>query len=239
MQRIAEGVRRHGSEMLEPFADALANIGRDEVFEMRENVVPAADAELVARSVSDPFLVKYYGTSSTRPVTEPLDTVTSGGQKFALCTPYVLGQHGGARAKPVTDNPLPTVASRGAISKFTASPFVLPKNGKQRGLFSNKIVLGESAPHHRRRPDRPRVQRDAVPGPLLRGTLWPAPADTRYRQPEPNDHRIDDQARSHRSVLGRILRERDCPAGGRPARISACSSVWMSNPCSPHMRWFA
>jgi hypothetical protein len=53
----------------------------------------------------------------------------------------VLGQHGGARAKPVTDNPLPTVASRGAISKFTASPFVLPKNGKQRGLFSNKTYL--------------------------------------------------------------------------------------------------
>ncbi|QAU14546.1 DNA cytosine methyltransferase (plasmid) [Halorubrum sp. BOL3-1] len=141
MQRIAEGVRRHGSEMLEPFADALANIGRDEVFEMRENIVPAADAELVAQSVSDPFLVKYYGTSSTRPVTESPDTVTSGGQKFALCTPYVLGQHGGAQAKPVTENPLPTVASRGAISKFTASPFVLPKNGKQRGLFSNKTYL--------------------------------------------------------------------------------------------------
>jgi DNA (cytosine-5)-methyltransferase 1 len=53
----------------------------------------------------------------------------------------VLGQHGGAQAKPVTENPLPTVASKGAISNFTATPFVLPKNGIQRGLFSNKTYL--------------------------------------------------------------------------------------------------
>lgn len=161
MQRIAEGLRRHGNGTLTAFADAIENIGREEVYEMRENIIPASQATTVAESVSEPFLVKYYGTSTARPITGPLDTITSGGEKFALCVPsvtqpapstqsinqeslpdpvadggitpdsamtMVLGQQSNARPKPATENPLPTIATSGAISRFTAQPLVLPNN---------------------------------------------------------------------------------------------------------------
>jgi DNA (cytosine-5)-methyltransferase 1 len=129
MQRIAEGVRRHGDEVLKPFADVLENIGRDEVYEMRENIVPAADAELVAKSVSEPFLVKYYGTSTARPITEPLDTITSGGEKFALCTPYILGQHSNSVPRAVDERPTPTVCTSGKISLLRPNTMVLGQHG--------------------------------------------------------------------------------------------------------------
>jgi DNA (cytosine-5)-methyltransferase 1 len=129
MQRIAQGIREHGSDLLKPFADVIEDIGRDDVFEMRENIVPAADAEMVAQSVSDPFLVKYYGTSTTRPLTEPLDTVTSGGGKFALCTPYILGQHSNSIARAVDERPTPTICTGGKISLLQPDTMVLGQHG--------------------------------------------------------------------------------------------------------------
>ncbi len=147
MQRIAEGIRRHGHPRLEPFADAIHEIGRDDVHQLRERVVPASDAQTVAEAVSEPFLVKYYGTSTSRPLDEPLDTITSGGQKFALCTPYVLGQQSGSRPRS-TRRPLPTISTGGAISTITPDPFILPRNGARRGLHSNPAYRPDSRPLH-------------------------------------------------------------------------------------------
>jgi len=184
MQRIAEGIRRHGHPSLEPFADVLDEIGPEDVPRLRESVVPARYADVAAQSLTEPFLVKYYGTSTTRPVDEPVDTVTSGGQKFALCTPYVLsqhstgvprpadgrptptigttsrgislcqpetfllGQHSGSRPRAVREKPLPTVASAGAISTVDPRTFVLPRNGKQRGIHSNPTYDPSDRPLH-------------------------------------------------------------------------------------------
>lgn len=148
MKRIAEGIRRYGTGEVAAFADAVADIGREEVYEMRDRVVPARDAHTVAAAVTEPFLVKYYGTSSARPLDEPLDTITTGGQKFALCTPYLLGQQSGARPRSVTDQPVPTIATKGAISKIDPRAFVLPRNGYFRGDHSNPAYNPTVRPLH-------------------------------------------------------------------------------------------
>lgn len=159
MQRIAEGIRRHGDDRLDPFADAVAQLGKDDVEAMQERIVPARYAPLVAEVLDEPFLVappdddpgddrsaalasphlvKYYGTSTTRPVTTPVDTITSGGQKFGLCTPYILGQHSSSVARDTTERPLPTITttSRG-ISLCDPTPFVLGQNG---GAMPRSVV---------------------------------------------------------------------------------------------------
>ena len=142
MQRIAEGIRRHGHPDLKPFAEALDQLGRQKdrddgkdvtlLDELREFVVPAEYAPIVAEAVTEPFLVKYYGTSSTARVDEPLDTVTSGGQKFALCTPYVLGQHSNSIARAVNERPIPTVTTTGKISLISPEIFVLGQHSGSR-----------------------------------------------------------------------------------------------------------
>jgi DNA (cytosine-5)-methyltransferase 1 len=51
MQRIAEGVRRQCDDRLEPFADVLETLGRDEIRHLREHrMVDAKDAELLAEA---------------------------------------------------------------------------------------------------------------------------------------------------------------------------------------------
>lgn len=151
MQRIAEGLRRHGPERLAPFADAIAELGKADVEALQERVVPSEYAPLVAEVLDEPFLaatpggaaalasphlVKYYGTATAKPVTAPVDTITAGGLKHGLCTPYLLGQHGGSRPREI-GQPAMTVASSGAIQLYQPDTFVLPRNGPCRGLHSN------------------------------------------------------------------------------------------------------
>jgi DNA (cytosine-5)-methyltransferase 1 len=146
MKRIAEGVRRHCDDALEPFAEVIEQMGRleeaqeerqdptisPEEYEvqyplelLRERVVSADQAATAARVQSEPFLVKFYGTSTARPVDEPLDTVTSGGVKFGLCNPQVIGQHGNSIARDVTERPAPTVAKAGGISQCRPETILL------------------------------------------------------------------------------------------------------------------
>nr|WP_255291607.1 DNA cytosine methyltransferase [Natrinema sp. CBA1119] len=66
MERIAEGLRRHCADHLEPLADALAEIGKDELRELRETIVPAEHAALVADAVDQPFLVRVPGGRRSR-----------------------------------------------------------------------------------------------------------------------------------------------------------------------------
>ncbi len=148
MQRIAEGLRRYAVDELEPFADAVASLGKEDVEKLQRTAVNVEDVtpELVAHA-GRPFLVKFYGTSTAKPVEEPLDTVTAGGYKFALARPYVIGQHGGAVARS-TDEPLPTVASAGYIRKVEPHPFILPRNGRYRGLDSNPAYDPDAEPLH-------------------------------------------------------------------------------------------
>jgi DNA (cytosine-5)-methyltransferase 1 len=124
MQRIAQGIRRHGHSLLEPFADAIEQIGEDDVYEMRDCVVPADKAPLVADIVSSPFLVKYGGESETN---ESEHSVSERPSALgpALCPPYILGQQSNSIARAVTDRPTPTICTGGKISLLNPETMIL------------------------------------------------------------------------------------------------------------------
>ncbi|PSQ48334.1 cytosine methyltransferase, partial [Halobacteriales archaeon SW_6_65_15] len=155
MQRIAEGLRRHGSDDLAAFADALDDLGarwnNDEdvtfVGDLQEDAVPLADVADVVEERCEPFLVKYYGTSTAKPVDEPMDTITANGKKFALCEPYLLRQQSGG-VPPSVEDPVPTISKAGAISKIEPAPFVLPRNGTYGDLHSNSTYDPDERPLH-------------------------------------------------------------------------------------------
>lgn len=133
MARIAEGIRRHCDDRLEPLADALAEIGKDELRTLRETIVPAEYAPYVASVVDEPFLVQ---CSSTDRV-----TLTSPAS-------FMLRQQSGGVPAGV-DGPVPTISTRGAIGMASASKsLVMPRNGAYRGLHSNPLYEPESRPLH-------------------------------------------------------------------------------------------
>jgi DNA (cytosine-5)-methyltransferase 1 len=136
MKRIGEGIRRHGHADLEPYADAVANLGKDDVDAMQENAVPVAEATEAANKRDRPFLVE-------GPIPEPWTNGTTG-----LCIPYLLGQHSGSVARDVTERPVPTIATRGAIGLYRPQAFVLPRNGYHRGLHSNPAYDPMEQPLH-------------------------------------------------------------------------------------------
>ncbi|OYR63228.1 DNA cytosine methyltransferase, partial [Halorubrum ezzemoulense] len=140
--------RQHCDDRLEPFADAVAELGKEDVAALQEDVVDAGEAHEVAEERCEPFLVKYYGTSTAKPIDEPMDTVTAQGGKYALCTPYLLGQQSGATARSVLDETVPTVATRGAIGLYNPTAFILPRNGSRGGLHSNATFEPDERPLH-------------------------------------------------------------------------------------------
>jgi DNA (cytosine-5)-methyltransferase 1 len=131
MERIAEGVRRHCDDSLEPFADALADLGRDEIRDLRENrIVDAADAQIVADTLDEPFLVRTNG-------------VESAGASI------LLRQQDGGYPYDVAEQPVPTIASRGAHAMATVNKsLIMPKNGLNGGLHSNALYDPFRKPVH-------------------------------------------------------------------------------------------
>lgn len=139
MKRIAEGIRRHCDDRLAPFADALEKIGRDDVRELRQAPIPARYADVAAQALDEPFLVatddggaaltpsltKYYGTSTTRPLNTPIDTITSGGLKYGLTVPQLLGQHSNSVPRDVTERPAQTIATGGKLQLLSPASWVL------------------------------------------------------------------------------------------------------------------
>ena len=150
MQRIAEGLRRHCDERFAPFADALDDIGRvtdsddvdadafRSVETLRENAVPLEDLEAALETREKPFLVRAPGIQFDGDRAE----------RHGLCVPYLLGQHGGSVPRDATERPTPTVATDGAISLVAPEPLVLPRNGRQRGAFSNRMYPADREPLH-------------------------------------------------------------------------------------------
>jgi Site-specific DNA methylase len=135
MQRIAEGVRRHCDDRLEPFSDVLETLGRDEIRHLREKrVVDAADAELLAQSTDQPFLVRTEG------VDEPAESI-------------LLRQQTGGHSYNINDQPVPTIASRGAHAIVTITEsLIMLKNGLHGGLHSNELSTQPVDRSIRRRP---------------------------------------------------------------------------------------
>jgi len=142
MRRIAEGIRRFGGERVTPYADAIAELTKADVEAMQADPVPAAEAAEAAAQRSEPFLV-----SGPAPVADE-GVAADGGHRTGLCVPYVLGQHGGSRPRDVDDQPLPTIATSGAISLLDPQSFVLPRNGAYRGLHSNPAYDPGERPLH-------------------------------------------------------------------------------------------
>jgi len=130
MRRIAEGIRRHGHDDLQPFADAVAKLGKDDVEQLQEDIVPATEAADAAAERDDPFLVR--GVVST---------------PEGRCDPYLLGQQSGSRPRSA-DDPVPTVATRGAIALYEPDTFVLPRNQARGGLHSNATYEPDEQPLH-------------------------------------------------------------------------------------------
>ena len=114
MQRIAEGLRRHSDDALEPFAAAIEELGKDDVKAMQENAVGTGALESAVDQRCDPFLLRQ--------------------------------QSGGV--PPSTDAPVPTIATKGAISYIESTVFVLPRNGAFRGLHSNPTYQPDERPLH-------------------------------------------------------------------------------------------
>jgi len=59
-----------------------------------------------------------------------------------------MGQHGQAMPRDAHEEPIPTIAKRGAIHLIGAEAFVLPRNGSARGKHSNPAYNPDDRPFH-------------------------------------------------------------------------------------------
>lgn len=143
MARIADGIRRHCHARYRPLADAIEQLGTERdryekgkdvtlLDELRDDIVPFEDAASRADAVDEPFLVRVPG------------------DRAVLASPYALRQQSGGVPCPVLDDPLPTVATKGAIglANPVGRPLVKPRNGSQGDLHSNEVYLPERKPMH-------------------------------------------------------------------------------------------
>lgn len=129
MQRIAEGIRRHCDDALEPFADAVGALDKPDVEAMQADVVAADALPAAIEKRDDPFLAEL--PTDTEPV--------EGGH------PFVLGQHGGAVARDVAE-PCPTVATRGAIGFYQPTAFLVPYYSEAPGQAPRSHDLNDPLP---------------------------------------------------------------------------------------------
>jgi DNA (cytosine-5)-methyltransferase 1 len=172
MQRIAEGIRRYSHDGLEGYADAVASLGKDDVERMQEEAVPLEDVSDAVNERNTPFLVD---------IAPDEDAETS--TRASLCVPYLLGQHGGSVARDATENPIPTVATRGAISLIEPRGLVLPRNQRQRGIHSNPAYDPDERPTHT-------ITASNHDGHLVRPYLVPYYSEREGQRPR--THEIDD-----------------------------------------------
>lgn len=133
LDRIAVGIREYCDDRLEPYADALEELDQNGVRALQEDIVGAGDLPKAAEDRDEPFLVKG-------------QAVTDGGDTDS--TPMVMGQHSNALPRDADEEPIPTIATRGAIHYIDAQAFVLPRDGSQRGKFSNPAYDAADRPLH-------------------------------------------------------------------------------------------
>jgi DNA (cytosine-5)-methyltransferase 1 len=131
--RIARGIRDYCDDRLEPYARALERFDEDDIRTLQEDIVDATALPDALDEREEPFLVRG-------------QVATDGGDTSS--TPMVMGQHGGALPRDADSEPVPTVASAGAIHMIDAQTFVLPRDGSQRGKFSNPAYEAEERPFH-------------------------------------------------------------------------------------------
>lgn len=187
LKRIAEGLRRHSHEALEPFATVLENLTRDSIKQLRQNrVVAPADAPTVAAATDTPFLVPTapepsQGVAPT--VTQTPDHNSQARPEATVGEPVMLRQQDGAHPTAVHDTPVPTIATGGGHALVTPS-LVMPKNYPKRGIHSNSLYDPTTQPFHTVTAD-PRAK---LVSPQLAPLGQPLPTDTTAVQPFIDDY---------------------------------------------------
>jgi len=137
MQRIAEGIRQHCDDRLTKFADTVAALDPDDLERMQENVVPISQVEAASEERDEPFIVQ-----------APALVPDGGEPSTGMSVPMVMGQQSNARALDAEEQPLPTIATRGAIHYIHVDGFVKPRNLPQRGIHSNATYEPDDRPLH-------------------------------------------------------------------------------------------
>jgi len=137
MERIANGLREHCGERVAEYADVISDLTPEDVEAMQDDVVAPEDVADAADDRDSPFLVK----------AETAAVAADGGTPQS--TSMVMGQHSNARARDASEEPVPTIATRGAIHCIHAEQaFVKPRNLPQGGLHSNSTYEADDRPLH-------------------------------------------------------------------------------------------
>jgi DNA (cytosine-5)-methyltransferase 1 len=131
LRRIAEGLKRFGGRLAEPFLMLLSQSGSNgprmrPVSQPLPTVTTADDVAVV-----EPCVVHTTHAGERRPhsMREPLPTITGANRgELGLAEPFLLGQQSGGSPRPVSQ-PVPTVATDGAISLVD---FLVNYNGNGR-----------------------------------------------------------------------------------------------------------
>jgi len=120
-----------GRSLIEPKRGRCRGLHSNPLYPPETQPMHTVTADPRAKLVT-PSLVKYYGTSPPKPVSEPLDTVTSQGHKFALSQPYLCPMYNSrAGQRPRTrslDRPLMTIPASKSPAGL-ATPFLVDYHG--------------------------------------------------------------------------------------------------------------
>lgn len=123
--RILAGLEKFGGDQLKPF---LVILRKNQSAMSIDGPIPTLTTSGANVGIAQPFLMPVtHGTDrSARPrsVDDPLPTVTGANRgELGVVESFVLPQHGGGALRP-TAQPLPTIATDGAIA--VVEPFIVP-----------------------------------------------------------------------------------------------------------------
>jgi len=131
MQRIAQGLRDHCDDRVAAYADVVGALEPEDIERMQQEIVDAGDLDDALEARDEPFFVAT--TASAAP---------DGGTRM------VMGQQSAARALDADEEPVPTIATRGAVHFIEAQPFIKPRNLPAGDLHSNVTYEADERPLH-------------------------------------------------------------------------------------------
>jgi len=136
-------VTKENTALVKPFLMHVTHHGSDRVHSVDSPMPCVTGAHRGELALVKPFIVNLRGTQeaqlngSCKSVEEPLPALTTSGAHVALCEPFVIGQQSCAAPRGV-DEPLPTVATAGAIA--LVEPFLVKYHGTG-GAYSVRMPI--------------------------------------------------------------------------------------------------
>lgn len=125
LKRIEAGLRKFGGEAFIAYLRGGLKDHKNPVSSVSDPL-KTLTASGTHAALCKPFIVQvaHEGGDRVRDLDQPLPTIPAGHRgELGLCDPFVIGQQSKSTARSVED-PLPTVATKGAIALVT--PFILP-----------------------------------------------------------------------------------------------------------------